>query len=110
MSCGKPVLAAHARALPELVNEGVNGYLFQPGDAQDAARYMALLANHPTRWLSMGAASLDKARLHSLDRTLQNYEKVYSTVSEKALFPASQPNTRPGRRVKRKIRESIDQL
>ena len=110
MSCGRPVLAAHARALPELVNEGVNGYLFQPGNAQDAARYMALLANHPARWQSMGAASLEKARLHSLNRTLQSYEKVYGTVSEKASFPYQQPNKRAGRRIKRKIRESIDQL
>jgi 1,2-diacylglycerol 3-alpha-glucosyltransferase len=110
MSCGRPVLAAHARALPELVNEGVNGYLFQPGNAHDAARYMALLAEHSARWPSMGTASLEKARLHSLDRTLQRYEKVYDTVSEKAAYPSQQTSSKTRRRVKRKIRESIDQL
>lgn len=110
MSCGLPVLAAHARALPELVNEGVNGYLFQPGNAQDAARYMALLAAHSARWPSMGTASLEKARLHSLDRTLQSYEKIYETVSEKAAFSSQPPSLQAGRRIKRKIRESIDQL
>ena len=46
MACGRPVLAARSQALPELVAEGINGYLFEPGDVQDAARKMALLAAH----------------------------------------------------------------
>jgi 1,2-diacylglycerol 3-alpha-glucosyltransferase len=81
MACGRPVLAARSKALPELVDEGINGYLFKPGDVGDAARKMALLANHPERWERMGAASLEKARRHGLEATVQKYEKIYAALS-----------------------------
>jgi 1,2-diacylglycerol 3-alpha-glucosyltransferase len=80
MACARPVLLANAIALPELVSEGVNGYLFKPGDAVDAARYMELLANQPERWPEMGKASLEKAQFHGLDNTVQQYEMLYEKL------------------------------
>jgi 1,2-diacylglycerol 3-alpha-glucosyltransferase len=81
MACGRPVLAANARALPELVGNDVNGYLFAPGDAEDAARCMARLADEPARWPAMGAASLARVSVHSLATTIARYEDLYRTMS-----------------------------
>ena len=80
MACGLPMLAANAVALPELVTNGVNGYLFQSGDDGDAERYMGQLADHPELWPGMGAASLERARLHSLDSILRRNEALYEMV------------------------------
>ena len=77
MACGRPMLLANAVALPELVTPGVNGYLFKPNDAEDAAHYMQLLANQPDRWKEMGKASVEKAQVHSLENTVQRYEEIY---------------------------------
>ena len=77
MACGRPMLLADAVALPELVTPGVNGYLFKPGDADDAAHYMELLADQPERWKEMGKASHDRAQIHSLENTVQRYEELY---------------------------------
>jgi glycosyltransferase involved in cell wall biosynthesis len=77
MACARPVLLADAVALPELVTQGVNGYLFKPGDAQDAARYMRLLADQRDRWEQLGKASLERARAHSLELTIQRFESLY---------------------------------
>lgn len=77
MASGRPVLAANSQALPELVSEGVNGYLFQPGNPEDAARYLASLANHPERLPALGASSLEKVKPHSLENTLSRYEEIY---------------------------------
>ena len=77
MACGRPVLLADAVALPELVTQGVNGYLFKPGDPADAARCMELLADHPERWAQMGAASAERAQEHGLERTVSRYEELY---------------------------------
>jgi glycosyltransferase involved in cell wall biosynthesis len=93
MACGRPVLLANAVALPELAGDGVNGYLFRPGDAADAARCMALLVNHPERWARMGASSQEKAQFHSLENTLKQYETLYthllagtySNIAEKSI-------------------------
>lgn len=80
MACGRPVLLADAVALPDLVTPGVNGYLFKPGDASDAAHCMDRLANQRERWKGMGEASLEKARYHSLDNTVKRYEILYKAL------------------------------
>ena len=80
MACARPVLAADAWALPELVSEGINGYLFKPGDEADAARKMALLADGPEKWAAMAAASLEKVQAHSLENTITSYEEFYMRV------------------------------
>jgi 1,2-diacylglycerol 3-alpha-glucosyltransferase len=77
MATARPLLVARSKALPELVDDDRNGYLFAPGDASDAARCMALLADHPERWPAMGAASLEKVQPHSLDNVLNRYEELY---------------------------------
>jgi 1,2-diacylglycerol 3-alpha-glucosyltransferase len=82
MACGLPILAARAQALPELVEEGVNGSLFQPGNPQDAALVMSRLADHPEHFSKMGQASLQKTQAHNLDRVLLRYEQIYRIVTE----------------------------
>ncbi len=80
MATAKPLLLADAQALPELVTNGENGYLFRSGDIDDAAHHMALFADHPDRWETMGAASLERAKMHSLEMMRQGFEEVYKTV------------------------------
>jgi 1,2-diacylglycerol 3-alpha-glucosyltransferase len=54
MSSGLPVLAANARALPELVDHNLNGYLFRLGCVIEAARGIATLADNQKQWPRMG--------------------------------------------------------
>ncbi len=77
MATGRPVLAANARALPELVQSGLNGYLFSPGDARDAAHGLAWLIHERARWPAMGEASLRIARRHTIGHTISRYEALY---------------------------------
>lgn len=88
MACGRPVLLANAVALPELVTEGVNGYLFKRGDPVDAARCMELLANQPECWPAMGKASVQKAQFHGLDNTVRQYEMLYEKLLSGGPLPA----------------------
>ena len=83
MATARPVLAANSKALPELVTNDVNGYLFKPGSVSDAMHRMALLVDHPDRWSAMGAASLEKVQAHSLENMLTSYERLYQQVQEK---------------------------
>ncbi len=91
MACGRPMLLADAVALPELVTHGVNGYLFKPGEPEDAAHYMQLLADQPERWAEMGAASAERALEHGLEKTMTKYEALYE------LGPAAVDDLRLGK-------------
>lgn len=77
MASAKPILAANACALPELVENGYNGYLFVAGNSQSAAQRMAQLIEERSRWPSMGRASLVKVQPHTLSNTIKNYETLY---------------------------------
>jgi 1,2-diacylglycerol 3-alpha-glucosyltransferase len=82
LSCGKPVLAANARALPELVEHGVNGYLFESDNASDAAHWMNKFLERPEEWAAMGQSGIQRSRSHSLDNTVHSYEEYYQMVIE----------------------------
>lgn len=92
MACARPLLLADAVALPELVEVGVNGYLFKPGDPSDAARWMEHLAEIPERWTEMGRKSRQKAETHSLENTVRQYESIYTKLlAGDKPFLASEP-------------------
>ncbi|GAA3694163.1 hypothetical protein GCM10023081_34330 [Arthrobacter ginkgonis] len=78
LSASKPVVLADAMALPHLVDDGVNGYLFPPGDADELARKLdAVLALDDAGRAAMGAAGHQKAMSHSQDKTMETFEKIY---------------------------------
>jgi glycosyltransferase involved in cell wall biosynthesis len=78
MASGLPVVAADAVALPHLVHDGENGYLFTPGDADDlAARLTDVLTAEPAEYERMQRASLDGVAIHDINRTLDTFEALY---------------------------------
>jgi 1,2-diacylglycerol 3-alpha-glucosyltransferase len=87
MATGRPLLVARSKALPELVSDGVNGYTFEAGNVEDAARCMALLADHPERWAEMGAASLARVQDHSLEHVIPRYEELYASCIKNCASP-----------------------
>lgn len=77
MASGKPVVAAAAMALPELVSHGENGFLFTPGDVPSAARFLQRLLADPSLACRMGTASRRRIADHSIDATLDRFETLY---------------------------------
>jgi glycosyltransferase involved in cell wall biosynthesis len=79
-SSGLPLVGANAGALPELITNGVNGILFEPGDSAELADVLIELLKCPERRLSMGVASRGIAVRHDLTRSLDELERVYEGV------------------------------
>lgn len=82
LALGVPVIASRVGALPELIEHGKNGFLCAPGDVEDFARHLALLANDLALLARMKEAARAFAEQH-LDarRMLDLYEaKLRSLV------------------------------
>ncbi|MGO0122727.1 glycosyltransferase [Desulfothermobacter acidiphilus] len=80
MASGLPIVAARAGALPELVTDGDNGFLFTLGDPEDlAAKVDALLADEKKR-RKMGRRSLEKVVTHKLEASMARIETIYQQV------------------------------
>lgn len=56
-SCALPVIASRLGALQEIVEDGVTGLLFTPGNSSDLAAKIAWACAHPEQMLEMGKAA-----------------------------------------------------
>ena len=79
----KPVIASNIGSLPELVEDGVNGFLFTPGDPEALAAKVRLLDADAVAE-TMGAAS--RARLEQRFAPEKHYDALMA-VFETALNP-----------------------
>ncbi len=78
MASALPIVAADAVALPHLVHDGENGYLFPPGDVDAlAARVTDVLTAEPAEYERMQRASLEGVVIHDINRTLDTFEALY---------------------------------
>ena len=78
MASALPVVAANAMALPHLVHDGENGYLFQPGDADDlAAKLRTVLEASPEEYQALKEGSLRMIAPHDIQTTLNTFESLY---------------------------------
>ena len=61
MSHGLPVIASRIGGLPELVEDGVTGLLFEPGNSEELSSKMKHLWDNPDLCKKMGQAGREKA-------------------------------------------------
>lgn len=78
MASGRPVVAANAMALPHLVHDGDNGYLFEPDDVQQFAdRLKRILTADQAELDRLSENSLHLIQSHDIERTLTIFEGLY---------------------------------
>lgn len=77
ISCGLPVIAARAGALPELVKPSVNGFLPNTYDFKTLAAKMNILAKNKRMRRSFGIASRRIALHHDKAKALRKLELLY---------------------------------
>lgn len=82
IASGLPILAANAMALPELVQSGVNGYLFSEHDVEALSHLLVTMLSNQEQCQIMGKASRQLALKHDIEHTLDQYEELYSKVSQ----------------------------
>lgn len=78
MASGLPVVATRVGGNPELVEDGITGTLFEPGDMEDLARLLNLYERNPALRRQHGEAGCEKAEASfSLSRMVRAYEALY---------------------------------
>lgn len=86
LASGLPVVAAKAGALPELVKDDKNGFLFEPGDSKQLSSLIIKILKDERLRKSMSKESLTIVANHqikeSLDKVRKVYEKVLSTFQK----------------------------
>ena len=77
MACGLPVVAANVGGLRTIVQDGVTGWRFSPGDADALGRMLSHLISQPALMQTMGRAGRDRAlRQFTLEKMTSAYEQL----------------------------------
>lgn len=101
MAMGKPVIATRVGGNPELVRDGENGILLDPGDAPGLARTIINLGSDPSLQHRLGARGRQIVqRDYRLEVQINNLEAIYGELtgfeSTAGQLTALAKNSRPG--------------
>lgn len=89
MASGKPVIGANVGGIPEVIEDGKNGFLFRSEDVDDLAAKLKILISNPDLRMSMGEAAYDKA--HSALSSSQYISAFSNMIS--AVYKPLQPDS-----------------
>ncbi len=88
MASGLPVVGADAVALPHLIKNGENGYLFKPGNAHDLGNKLRMLLEDKKLREKMGVKSVEMIKVHDMRNVVPRIEEVYkSVIHERMVSP-----------------------
>ena len=82
MAHGVPVIASDIGGLAELVEDGNGGWLVRPGDDAALARAITYAATNPERLKEQREKAVERARLFSVDRMVEQTEAFYRRLVE----------------------------
>src|SRR5277367_334028 len=93
MSCEVPVIATNVGGVPEVVTDGVDGYLIPPHDVETGAERALEILTRPDRGRSMGRKARENARAkYCANDVIPMYEAYYRAVLQAAQPTSDVPN------------------
>jgi len=74
---GLPVIASNVGAIPELVTNGFNGFLFEPGDADSLYHIIKELVNDENILSKLSIEAINSSRRFSLETQVENTLDIF---------------------------------
>ena len=81
---GLPIVAVRATCIPEIVHDGVNGFLAEPGEVSGLSQGISILLRDRAKAARMGEDSLALARQHDNRFTIEAHVRLYDQLIERA--------------------------
>jgi glycosyltransferase involved in cell wall biosynthesis len=93
MALGRPVVATHRTGLSELITDGVDGFLIDPGDAAALATTVRTAVADEALLARVGLAARRRAGDFDLDKMVDRLVNVYADVLDGRGVAASATST-----------------
>jgi glycosyltransferase involved in cell wall biosynthesis len=101
MAAGVPVVATRVGGIPELLEDGVEGLLVEPGDPAALAAAITRISTDEALRVRLGAAARERARSFSWDACTEQHVRLYEELlrahprrrdRRRRLIPSAGPN------------------
>ncbi len=92
-ACGAPIVASRIGTLHDVIEDGINGVLFEPGQAADLAAKVKWIVSHPddARRIAMSARAEYETK-YTADRNYERLLEIYHRVAGRSSDrPAQEP-------------------
>ncbi len=83
MSIGRPVIGTNIGGIPEIIDDGVNGYLVEPQNPAQIAEKVCNLFLEGELLIKMGRNARKKAEVFSIEKHMEDVEAVYKGILNK---------------------------
>lgn len=80
MACGVPVVSSNTGGLPELIQNGHNGYMSDVGDVQSMAMNAEKILANPARLLEFKKNAYESSKKFDINVILPQYENLYYKI------------------------------
>lgn len=81
MACGLPVAASRIRGHTDVIEDCVNGCLFDPRSVTEFLRAIWMLYKNPSLRIEMGARNIEKAKEYSVDAAVNSMAGIYKQLA-----------------------------
>lgn len=94
LAAGRPVVATRVGGVPDVIRDGEDGFLVEPGAIDELSERLARLARDPALRERLGASGRERvAGRYGVGRLVEEMDSLYRT-----LLAASDSNSRTSRR------------
>lgn len=82
MAAGMPSIASSHSCAPDIIEDGVEGFVYDPYNVEQLKSYILWFVNHKDRIIPMGKAARKKIEGYSWDKYYDNCKKIIDTISK----------------------------
>ncbi|MEH7504618.1 N-acetyl-alpha-D-glucosaminyl L-malate synthase BshA [Neobacillus drentensis] len=84
MACGVPCVGTNVGGVPEVINNGINGFICEVGDIEDISNKALVILNDKSLHQQFSNQSIETARTKfKADQIVEQYEQIYFNLLNK---------------------------
>jgi len=80
LSYGNPVIGSRVGGIPELINNGYNGFLFDPGDVKGLCKILENIMENPSELKTLSENARKLSRRYSLGDHVKKLSRIYASI------------------------------
>ena len=76
-----PVIASRIGGIPELVKDGYNGFLFEPGSTKELSRILRRIADNPESLKELEDNAFNSVKKYDIKKHIDKLENIYKSIT-----------------------------